>query len=78
MYIPPLNRYSGQIFKNDERGFEMKFSSKRTPYRECPLCGSHLDAGEVCDCRRVQQAALVERAEKQQVTNGAGADEKTA
>lgn len=56
----------------------MKFSSKRTPYRECPLCGSHLDAGEVCDCRRVQQAALVERAEKQQVTNGAGADEKTA
>lgn len=23
-----------------------------TPYRECPNCGAHLDAGELCDCRR--------------------------
>lgn len=22
----------------------------RHPYRECPYCGAHLDAGEVCDC----------------------------
>lgn len=21
------------------------------PYRECPHCGAHLDAGEMCDCR---------------------------
>ena len=21
------------------------------PYRECPHCGAHLDAGEICDCR---------------------------
>lgn len=47
-----------------ERGFDMQVSRKRTPYRECPLCGSHLDAGEVCDCKQEQQAALVEREEK--------------
>lgn len=22
------------------------------PYRECPRCGAHLDAGEICDCRK--------------------------
>lgn len=22
------------------------------PYRECPHCGAHLDAGEMCDCRK--------------------------
>ena len=22
-----------------------------TPYKECPLCGAHLDSGEKCDCR---------------------------
>lgn len=22
------------------------------PYRECPQCGAHLDAGEICDCRK--------------------------
>lgn len=21
-----------------------------TPYKECPRCGAHLDAGERCDC----------------------------
>lgn len=47
-----------------ERGFDMQVSRKRTPYRECPLCGSHLDAGEVCDCKKERQAALVEREEK--------------
>lgn len=47
-----------------ERGYDMQISRKRTPYRECPLCGSHLDAGEVCDCKQEQQAALVEREEK--------------
>ena len=30
------------------------------PYRECPRCGAHLDAGEICDCgeqKRKPQAA---------------------
>lgn len=30
------------------------------PYRECPRCGAHLDAGEICDCgkpKREPQAA---------------------
>ena len=30
------------------------------PYRECPRCGAHLDAGELCDCgdqKRKPQAA---------------------
>ena len=30
------------------------------PYRECPHCGAHLDAGEICDCgeqKRKPQAA---------------------
>ena len=22
------------------------------PYRECPHCGAHLDASEICDCRK--------------------------
>lgn len=26
-----------------------------TPYRECPNCGAHLDAGELCDCRRTER-----------------------
>ena len=60
-----------------ERGFDMGISTKRTPYRECPLCGSHLDAGEVCDCRKLQPVP-VERDTKEIVANGAGADEKTA
>ena len=25
------------------------------PYRECPHCGAHLDAGEKCDCQTVRQ-----------------------
>lgn len=25
------------------------------PYRECPLCGAHLDAGETCDCREPER-----------------------
>ena len=28
----------------------MKVLHKRTPYRVCPRCGAHLDAGEACDC----------------------------
>lgn len=24
-------------------------------YRECPLCGSHLDPGEKCECREERQ-----------------------
>lgn len=26
-------------------------------YTECPQCGSHLDPGEVCDCRRSEREA---------------------
>ena len=25
-----------------------------TPYKECPLCGAHLDSGEKCDCRTAE------------------------
>lgn len=25
------------------------------PYRECPDCGAHLDAGESCDCKRKRE-----------------------
>lgn len=28
---------------------------KKTPYRVCPYCGAHLDAGEICDCRQETQ-----------------------
>lgn len=56
----------------------MQISQKRTPYRVCLFCGSHLDAGEVCDCKKEQQAALVEQPGKEIVAIGAGADEKTA
>lgn len=27
------------------------------PYRECPACGAHLDAGERCDCTETTAAA---------------------
>ena len=25
------------------------------PYRECPFCGAHLDAGEKCDCQKPER-----------------------
>lgn len=32
------------------------------PYRECPHCGAHLDAGEICDCRTERERrAVIER-----------------
>ncbi len=32
------------------------------PYRECPHCGAHLDAGEICDCRTERERwAIIER-----------------
>ncbi len=33
----------------------MKALHKKTPYRVCPHCGAHLDAGETCDCRQQEQ-----------------------
>lgn len=33
----------------------MKALHKKTPYRVCPHCGAHLDAGETCDCRQEPQ-----------------------
>ena len=29
-----------------------------TPYRECPNCGAHLDAGEPCDCAQKERDPL--------------------
>lgn len=36
------------------------------PYRECPFCGAHLDAGEMCDCRKPKRepAAAEEKPRK--------------
>lgn len=36
------------------------------PYRECPFCGAHLDAGEMCDCRKPKRkpAAAAEKLRK--------------
>lgn len=40
------------------------------PYRECPLCGAHLDPGERCDCtaqaadRATAQAARIRPSER--------------
>lgn len=31
------------------------------PYRECPHCGAHLDAGEICDCRTERESAAAEQ-----------------
>lgn len=33
----------------------MRSFHKKTPYRVCPYCGAHLDAGETCDCRQMKQ-----------------------
>lgn len=30
-----------------------------TPFKKCPHCGAHLDAGEICDCQR--EAAISPR-----------------
>lgn len=27
-----------------------------TPFKECPSCGAHLDAGERCDCKETAAA----------------------
>lgn len=32
-----------------------------TPYKECPDCGAHLDAGEPCDCKENERAAAEPR-----------------
>ena len=34
------------------------------PYRECPHCGAHLDAGEICDCRAEREKEAKERREE--------------
>lgn len=38
----------------------MRAFYKKTPYRVCPHCGAHLDAGEVCDCRQEPRAEIAE------------------
>ncbi len=35
--------------------------SKRGQFRVCPICGSHLDAGEICDCRQEKEAVPMQR-----------------
>lgn len=45
----------------------MRAFHKKTPYRVCPHCGAHLDAGETCDCRQQaqqQNQTAAERAAK--------------
>ena len=34
------------------------------PYRECPHCGAHLDAGEICDCRKKREETAAQPHEK--------------
>lgn len=34
------------------------------PYRECPHCGAHLDAGEICDCRKKREETAAQPREK--------------
>ena len=31
--------------------FDVPEKDMATPYKECPLCGAHLDSGEKCECR---------------------------
>lgn len=31
-----------------------------TPYKECPLCGAHLDSGEKCECRAAGNPVALE------------------
>lgn len=35
-----------------------------TPYRICDHCGAHLDAGELCDCRRREEPTAAVRSMK--------------
>lgn len=35
-----------------------------TPYRECPNCGAHLDAGEPCDCAHKERDRARRRSRK--------------
>ena len=37
------------------------------PYRECPRCGAHLDAGEICDCREKRQEKAAQPHEKMEL-----------
>ena len=39
-----------------------------TPFRECPACGAHLDAGERCDCAEATAAAERARARTAKIT----------
>ena len=37
-----------------------KENNMATPYKECPLCGAHLDSGEKCDCRAAGNPVALE------------------
>lgn len=39
-----------------------------TPFRECPACGAHLDAGERCDCAEATAAAERAQARTAKIT----------
>ena len=39
-----------------------------TPFRECPACGAHLDAGERCDCAEATAAAERAKARTARIT----------
>ena len=36
-----------------------KENDMATPYKECPLCGAHLDSGEKCECRAERRLAFL-------------------
>ena len=29
-------------------------------YKTCPLCGAHLDCGEICDCEKINKDEMEE------------------
>lgn len=40
-----------------------KENDMATPYKECPLCGAHLDSGEKCECPLDNPNETVKRCE---------------
>lgn len=48
-------------------------------YKTCPYCGSHLDTGEMCDCREIKPfifSTVVSMKEKNGVIQGTARNER--
>lgn len=52
-----------------------KENNMATPYKECPLCGAHLDSGEKCDCRTAEADDNAEKELKERAKDNAGINE---